>query len=178
MTGDIGAAAPSLIRASLSRTGKWAGSVAFVSGAVSDVLNPLGPFAAYIALVASVAAAIIAIAIVLRLVLATKAMPALIFATSAAAIAGGVYTVQQETNSQNGIIATLVPAVAELQQSLGIVSEKVARIERTVTETQKTVEEVKKSTDTVAQKTQEIAAAEKQQTEQGAETQKAVEAVK
>lgn len=178
MTGDIGAAAPSLIRASLSRTGKWAGSVAFVSGAVSDVLNPLGPFAAYIALVASVAAAIIAIAIVLRLVLATKAMPALIFATSAAAIAGGVYTVQQETNSQNGIIATLVPAVAELQQSLGIVSEKVARIEKTVTETQKTVEEVKKSTDTVAQKTQEIAAAEKQQTEQGAETQKAVEAVK
>ncbi|RWF38718.1 MAG: methyl-accepting chemotaxis protein [Mesorhizobium sp.] len=178
MTGDIGAAAPSHIRASLSRTGKWAGSVAFVSGAVSDVLNPLGPFAAYIALVAAIAAAIIAIAIVLRLVLATKAMPALIFATSAAAIAGGVYAVQQETNSQNGIIATLVPAVAGLQQSLGIVSEKVAKIEKTVTETQKTVEEVKKSTDTVAQKTEEIAAAEKQQTEQGAETQKTVEAVK
>jgi hypothetical protein len=178
MAGDIGAAAPSLLKASLGRTGKWAGSVAFVSGAVSDVLNPLAPFAAYIALVAAVAAVILAIAIVLKLVLAAKAMPALIFATSAAAVAGGVFAVQQETNSQNGVIASLVPAVAELQQSMGIVAEKVAKIEQTVTETQKTVEAVKQSTDTVAKKTEEIAAAEKQQTAQGAETQKTVEAVK
>ncbi|RWK15744.1 MAG: methyl-accepting chemotaxis protein [Mesorhizobium sp.] len=147
---EIATGTTSLLRASLSRTGKWAGSVAFLSGAVSDVLNPLGPFAAYIALVAAVAAAIIAIAMVLRLVLAAKAMPALIFATSAAAIAGGVYGVQQETNSQNGVIAALVPAVAELQQSLGIVSVKVAKIEKTVTETQKTVEAVKQTTDTLA----------------------------
>ncbi|TKB14193.1 MAG: methyl-accepting chemotaxis protein [Mesorhizobium sp.] len=175
---EIATGTTSVLRASLSRTGKWAGSVAFLSGAVSDVLNPLGPFAAYIALIAAVAAAIIAIAMVLRLVLAAKAMPALIFATSAAAIAGGVYGVQQETNSQNGVIATLVPAVAQLQQSLGIVSEKVAKIEKTVTETQKTVEAVKKSTDTVAQKTDQIASAQQQQTAQGAETQQAVEAVK
>jgi len=178
MAGDIGAAAPSLLKASLGRTGKWAGSVAFVSGAVSDVLNPLAPFAAYIALVAAVAAVILAIAIVLKLVLAAKAMPALIFATSAAAVAGGVFAVQQETNSQNGVIASLVPAVAALQQSMGIVAEKVAKIEQTVTQTQKTVETVKQSTDTVAKKTEEIAAAEKQQTAQGAETQKTVEAVK
>ncbi|MDX8519633.1 methyl-accepting chemotaxis protein [Mesorhizobium dulcispinae] len=175
---EIATGTTSLLRASLSRTGKWAGSVAFLSGAVSDVLNPLGPFAAYIALIAAVAAAIIAVAMVLRLVLAAKAMPALIFATSAAAIAGGVYGIQQETNSQNGVIAALVPAVAELQQSLGIVSEKVAKIEKTVTETQKTVEAVKKSTDTVAQKTDQIAETQKQQTAQGAETQKTVEAVK
>lgn len=149
---DIGAGgvAPSLIKASLSRTGKWAGSVAFISGAVSDVLNPLAPFAAYIALVAAVAAIIIAIAIVLKLVLAAKALPALVFATSAAAVAGGVYAVQQETNSQNGVIASLVPAVAQLQQSMGIISQKVARIEQTVTQTQKTVEAVKKTTETLA----------------------------
>ncbi|BCG84480.1 hypothetical protein MesoLj113c_05900 [Mesorhizobium sp. 113-3-9] len=173
-----GGAAHSLIKASLSRTGKWAGSIAFVGGAVSDILNPLAPFAAYIALVASIAAVIIAIAIVLRLVLAARALPALVFATSAAAVAGGVYAVQQQTNSQNGVIAGLVPAIAQLQQSMGIVSEKVAKIERTVTQTQKTVEEVKKSTDTVAQKTDQIASAQQQQTQQGAETQKTVEAVK
>lgn len=175
---EIATGTTSLIRASLSRTGKWAASFAFISGAVGDVLNPLGPFAAYIALVAAVAAIIIAIAMVLRLVLAAKAMPALIFATSAAAIAGGVYGIQQETNSQNGVIANLVPAVAELQQSLGIVSQKVAKIEQTVTETQKTVEEVKKSTDTVAKTTEQIASAQQQQSAQGAETQKTVEAVK
>ncbi|TIP01575.1 MAG: methyl-accepting chemotaxis protein [Mesorhizobium sp.] len=175
---EIATGTTSLLRASLSRTGKWAASFAFISGAVGDVLNPLGPFAAYIALVAAVAAIIIAIAMVLRLVLAAKAMPALIFATSAAAIAGGVYGIQQQTNSQNGVIANLVPAVAELQQSLGIVSQKVAKIEQTVTETQKTVEEVKKSTDTVAKTAEQIASTQQQQTAQGAETQKTVEAVK
>ncbi|MFB9978073.1 methyl-accepting chemotaxis protein [Mesorhizobium kowhaii] len=173
-----GGAAPSLIRASLSRTGKWAGSVAFVGGAVSDILNPLAPFAAYVALVASVAALIIAIAIVLRLVLAAKALPALVFATSAAAVAGGVYAVQKETNSQNGVIASLVPAVAGLQQSMGIVSERVAKIEQTVTQTQKTVEQVKQSTDTVAKKTDEIASTQQQQTQQTAQVQKTTEEVK
>ncbi|MBZ9849710.1 methyl-accepting chemotaxis protein [Mesorhizobium sp. CA14] len=175
---EIATGTTSLLRASLSRTGKWAASFAFISGAVGDVLNPLGPFAAYIALGAAVAALIIAIAMVLRLVLAAKAMPALIFATSAAAIAGGVYGIQQQTSSQNGVIANLVPAVAELQQSLGIVSQKVAKIEKTVTETQKTVEAVKKSTDTVAKTTEEIAQTQTKQTAQGAETQKTVEAVK
>ncbi|MBZ9881929.1 methyl-accepting chemotaxis protein [Mesorhizobium sp. CA10] len=175
---EIATGTTSLLRASLSRTGKWAASFAFVSGAVGDVLNPLGPFAAYIALGAAVAALIIAIAMVLRLVLAAKAMPALIFATSAAAIAGGVYGIQQQTNSQNGVIASLVPAVAELQQSLGIVSQKVAKIEKTVTETQKTVEAVKKSTDTMAKTTEEIALTQTRQTQQGTETQKTVEAVK
>ncbi|MBZ9815960.1 methyl-accepting chemotaxis protein [Mesorhizobium sp. CA7] len=175
---EIATGTTSLLRASLSRTGKWAASFAFVSGAIGDVLNPLGPFAAYIALGAAVAALIIAIAMVLRLVLAAKAMPALIFATSAAAIAGGVYGIQQQTNSQNGVIASLMPAMAELQQSLGIVSQKVAKIEKTVTETQKTVEAVKKSTDTMAKTTEEIALTQKQQTQQGTETQKTVEAVK
>ncbi|MBZ9818258.1 methyl-accepting chemotaxis protein [Mesorhizobium sp. CA4] len=175
---EIARGTTSLLRASLSRTGKWAASFAFISGAVGDVLNPLGPFAAYIALGAAVAALIIAVAMVLRLVLAAKAMPALIFATSAAAIAGGVYGIQQQTNSQNGVVASLVPAVAELQQSLGIVSQKVAKVEKTVTETQKIVEAVKKSTDTVAKTTEEIAQTQTKQTAQGAETQKTVEAVK
>ncbi|MGX8010771.1 hypothetical protein ACVDG8_018360 [Mesorhizobium sp. ORM8.1] len=70
---EISSGATSLLRASLSRTGKWAASFAFVAGAVGDVLNPLGPFAAYIALAAAVAAMIIAIAMALRLVLAAKA---------------------------------------------------------------------------------------------------------
>lgn len=152
MAGGIGmgGAAPSLIRASLGRTGRWATGVAFVGGFISDILTPLAPFAAYIALVAAIAAVIIAIAIVLRLVLAAKALPALVFASTAAAVAGGVFAVQQQTNSQNGLIAGLVPAVAELQRSMGIVSAKVAKIEQTVTETQKTVEAVKQTTDALA----------------------------
>jgi len=162
-----------LLRASLARTGRWAASLGFVAGIVSDILNPLAPFAAYIAMVAAVAAAIIASAIVFRLVLATRAMPALVFATTTAAIAGGIFALQQNRSADNGVIASLIPAVAELQQSMGIVAARVEKIEQTVTETQKTVTETQqtvtetqKAVDSVKQSTDQIATRQDAQTEQ------------
>ena len=67
-------------------------------------------------------------------------MPALVFASTAAAIAGGIFAVQKQADAQDGIIAKLVPAITELQQSVGIVAAKVEKIEKTVTETKQTVE--------------------------------------
>ncbi|MDO9306707.1 MAG: methyl-accepting chemotaxis protein, partial [Mesorhizobium sp.] len=180
-----------LLRASLARTGRWAASLGFVAGIVSDILNPLAPFAAYIAMVAAVAAAIIASAIVFRLVLTTRAMPALVFATTTAAIAGGIYALQQNRSADNGVIASLIPAVAELQQSMGIVAARVEKIEQTVTETQKAVDGVKQSTDQIAtrqdaqteqigevkQSTDEIAAKQDAQAKQVGELQKSTEQI-
>jgi hypothetical protein len=134
-----------LLRASLARTGRWAASIGLFAGLVADVLNPLAPFAAYIALVAAIAAAIIAVAIAFRLILAAKAMPALVFASTTAAIAGGLYAMQQSADADNGIIASLVPAISELQQSMGIVAARVEKIEQTVTQTQQTVTETQKT---------------------------------
>ncbi len=180
-----------LLRASLARTGRWAASLGFVAGIVSDILNPLAPFAAYIAMVAAVAAAIIASAIVFRLVLATRAMPALVFATTTAAIAGGIFALQQNRSADNGVIASLIPAVAGLQQSMGIVAARVEKIEQTVTETQKAVDSVKQSTDQIAtrqdaqteqigevkQSTDEIAAKQDAQAKQVGELQKSTEQI-
>jgi len=163
MPEELGNAAQSLVRASMARAGKWASGVAFTGGLVADVLNPLAPFAAYIAMTAAIAALIIAIAIVFRLLVLDRGMPALVFASTVAAIAGGLYTLQQQNNADDGLIAGLVPAVAELQQSIGVVSAKVDKIEQTVTETQKTVTETQKTVDTVKQTTDEVVAGQKEQ---------------
>lgn len=168
-SGQIGGAGSQLLRASLARSGKWAGAVGVVGGFIADILQPLAPFAALIALIAAVAALIVAIAIAFRLVLAAKAMPALVFATTTAAIAGGVYALQKATDAQDGLLAGLVPAVAELQQSMGIVVAKVGEIQNTVEETQKTVAETQKTAENVEKTTQEIAASQQKtqaQTEQ------------
>lgn len=168
-SGQIGGAGSQLLRASLARSGKWAGTVGVVGGFIADILQPLAPFAALIALIAAVAALIVAIAIAFRLVLAAKAMPALVFATTTAAIAGGVYALQKATDAQDGLLAGLVPAVAELQQSMGIVVAKVGEIQNTVEETQKTVAETQKTAENVEKTTQEIAASQQKtqaQTEQ------------
>ena len=156
-----------LFRASLARTGRWAGGVGLVGGFVADVLNPLAPFAAYIALAGAVGALLIAVAMAFRLLVTDRGVPALVFAATTAAIAGGVYAMQQQADATDGIIAQLVPAVAELQRSVGLVAADVEEIKKTVAETQKTVTETQQ---TVTQ-TQETVA-ETQKTV--GETQKAV----
>ncbi|MBX3576318.1 MAG: methyl-accepting chemotaxis protein [Rhizobiaceae bacterium] len=157
MPEEIAGATQSVLRASMMRSGKWASGVAVVGGFVADVLNPLAPFAAYIAMAAAVAALVIAIAVVFRLLVVDKGVPALIFASTVAAIAGGLYTLQQQNDQEQGLLAGLVPAVAKLQESVGIVAARVEEIQQTVTETQKTVSEVKQATDDIAANQQEQA---------------------
>jgi TolA-binding protein len=150
MPDAIGNAAQGLLRASLVRSGKWASGIAFAGGLVADVLTPLAPFAAYISMAAAVAALVLAIAIAFRLMVVDKGLPALVFAATVAAISGGIYTLAQQNEAEEGLIAGLVPAIAELQKSMGIVTARVEEIQQTVTETQQTVEEVKKTTEEVA----------------------------
>lgn len=196
---ELGQAAPSLFRASLSSTGRWAGTIGLAGGIVADILNPLAPFAAYIAFAAAVTAFIIAAAIAFRLVLTARALPALVFATSTAAIAGGLYALQSAADAEDGIIAGLVPAVAELQDTMGIVAARVERVEKAVAETkeavvetqrtatdtkqavvetQQTVEQVQRSTDQVAKTTDEIAAGQAAQQEQATRIEQTTEAMK
>lgn len=163
----VGETASTLVRASLARTGKWAGGIGLVGGLVADVLNPLAPFAAYIAMTGALAALLIGVAIVFRLVVADRGVPAMIFAATTAAVAGGVYTMQQQAEANDGLIAELVPAVAELQRSVGLVAANVEEIQKTVSETQKTVSETQK---TVTETQQTVG----QTQEAVAETQKTV----
>lgn len=187
MSGSVeigGAAGTSLLRASLSRTGKWAGGLGVVGGFVADILSPLAPFAAYIALAAAVTAVILAAAIAFRVVLAATALPALVFASTTAALTGGLFALQQASDAEDGVLAGLVPAIAGLQQSMGIVAASVEKIEQTVTETAKTVETVKQTTqevrqtaEKVEQKTEEIAANQAKQQEQAAKLQATTEQI-
>ena len=148
-----------LFIASLRRTGKWATSVAFFGGVISDILNPYAPFAAYIALTAAVAAAVLAIAALFRLLNVDRALPALVFALATTFVSGGIWALQKTSNAQQGVIADLVPAIADLQKSLGLVAADVARIDQKVTETQKSVEVVKETATKIETKTEEIASA-------------------
>lgn len=140
------APADNLLKESLRRTGRWAMSVAFFGGVISDILNPYAPFAAYIALAGAVAAIVIGAAALLKLFDMEKALPALIFAVATTVISSGIWGLQKRADAQEGLLAEIVPAIANLQKSLGIVSAKVEAIDEKVTETQRAVETVKDTT--------------------------------
>ncbi len=168
----------------LRRTGKWASGVAFIGGFVSDVLNPYAPFAAYVAMIAAVAGVVIAAAAFLKLIQLERVLPALVFAVATTIVSGAIWGLQKSADAQEGILASLVPAIANLQQSVGLVAAKVDQIDEKVTQTQKSVEAVQETAAKVEQntaqievKTQEIAQNQEVLKQQGEEVKKSTEQI-
>ncbi len=149
----------SLAKLALQKTGKWAATVAFLGGAVSDILNPLGPFAGYIAAFAAVAAVVILLALLFRIQKLETGVPALVFAVISSVTAGGIYSLQRSQDAENGIIAEFVPAIAGLQQSLGFIATKVDKIEKTIDQNLVATKEIQKTTENVQKQTSDIALA-------------------
>jgi TolA-binding protein len=159
----------SLARLSLAKSGKWITSVAFVGGIASDVLNPLGPFAGYIAVASLAVVVLLLLAMLFRFLAADRGIPAVVFALISCVVTGGIYSLQKSQNAENGIVAKLVPAVGQLQQSLGLIAAKVDKIDKTVSENleltkqvQETAQDLSKQTAEVQKQTAEV----KQQTTQ------------
>jgi hypothetical protein len=99
--------AGNLLKESLRRTGRWAMSVAFFGGVISDILNPYAPFAAYIALVAAVASVVIGAAAILKLFKMEQALPALVFAVATTVVSGGIWGLQKMRSKAFWLISSL-----------------------------------------------------------------------
>jgi hypothetical protein len=146
-------------RMSMAKIGQWSTTFAFVSGIVSDVLNPLGPFAGYVAIIYFVGAILVIIAMMLRKLAIERGVPALAFLVISCIVAGGIYTLQRTQKAENGILAGLVPMVATLQQNLGIISQKIDVMDRKVTENLAVTKDVQRSADVIKAQNTQIALA-------------------
>lgn len=127
-----GAVAATALRASLFRSGRWAAGIAAIGGFVADVLQPLAPFAAWIAVAAAVAAIGIGAGLLFKVIATDRGGPAMVFALATLAVTGGLWATQRATAAENGVFADLIPAIAQIQQSLGLIQQKIEKIEAKV----------------------------------------------
>lgn len=125
-----GRAGATVVRAALAKNGRWASVIAAAGGFVSDVLQPIAPFAAYLALTGAIASGLMALLIFARLAAFDRLVPALVFSVLVTMVSGGVWQMQRAEAADNGILAGLVPGIARLQQELGLVSSEVAALRR------------------------------------------------
>jgi hypothetical protein len=146
-------------RMSMAKMGQWSTTAALVSGMVTDMLNPLGPFAGYAALIYFSCAAVVLILLALRKLALEKGLPALAFLVVCCIVSGGIYTLQKATSAEAGILAKLVPAIADVQRSLGFVSRQVAAVDAKVTENLVATKDIKQTTRTIQQQNIQIALA-------------------
>ncbi|GAB5451420.1 MAG: hypothetical protein Hals2KO_17480 [Halioglobus sp.] len=102
------------------------GSLCTVGGFVADVLQPIAPFAYYLFLLSLAGFAVV-------LLLFLRGNRNLLGALVLSGVAGGIFGLLSllqlgDESQENGVIATAVPAVASLQQSLGIIDQKLDAI--------------------------------------------------
>lgn len=98
------------------------GSICTAGGFVADVLQPIAPFAYYLFLVSLAGLAVV-------LLLFLRGNKNLLGVVVMAAMASGVFgllTLLQagDESQESGFVASTVPAIASLQQSLGIIDQK------------------------------------------------------
>lgn len=146
-----GAVAAAALRASLFRSGRWAAGIAAIGGFVADVLQPLAPFAAWIAIAAALGAILIAAGLLFKFIAADRGGPALVFAVATLAVTGGLWATQRATAAENGVFADLIPAIAQIQQSLGIIQQKIEKIEAKVDEIGAKTDEIAGSVAAIAE---------------------------
>jgi len=150
MTDALPGVAATALRASLVRSGRWAGAIAAIGGFFADVLQPIAPFAAWLAVAAALGAVAIGAGLVMRALSAERGLPALVFAIATLVVTGGLWATQRATAAENGVLADLVPAIARLQETLGLIKDKIEKIEVKVDEIGAKTDEIAGSVKAIA----------------------------
>ena len=136
----------------------WNGSLplwGFLSAAIgfgSDILQPLAPLTSYIFFASAFSALVILISMIVSTSLRTGLSKSFLFALSMMICSGGLYFLNDEENIDTGIIASIFPAINNLQFTLGLVEQEVVEIK-------KLAENIKNNTQENIEATREVASA-------------------
>lgn len=152
----------------IRRNWGWALAMALLAGLSADLLTPLAPFATYLFLAAAVASTLLIMAILVKRVMATRLLPAVVFSLTAMLVAGGLWQLQAQNDTQNGVLADVLPLVRDVQRRLGVLQvdvsttrEGVGRIESAVSRVEmrqgRTEAQARLGAETAARTEQEVA---------------------
>jgi len=149
---DSSSAAPGLggqFSGVMKRTSAVSGTIAFVFGFVSDVLQPLAPVAKYLLIGSAVAAVVFLIVALVARATRSWGLPLAVFAFFMGIISGILVMMQNGEAAETGVIADKVPAVSDLQKSMGILQKDVEKIAKTTEKIDKTTENIDAKTDKI-----------------------------
>ena len=131
--------------------------IAAVGGFVSDVIQPLAPLSTYVFWLSLVSTVGLIVVLVFVRASRPRLLPLLILTVSFLAFSGILLVFQTKESEAQGVLATHIPLIAELQQSLGLIRQDIAEIRQTTTRTAEAVTRVEDSTKRTEIATQSIA---------------------
>lgn len=140
------------------KTGVAMGAVGAFAGFIADVLQPLAPLAGYVLLGST--AAVVVLCLLSALVKGARkwAVPITLLSFMVGVFCGVVLGLQSgEEGAKRGFVASNVPAVASLQESLGVIQKDVAEIKETTNRIEQKTDQVIESVETIAETFNELA---------------------
>ncbi len=136
--------------------------VAAVGGFVSDVVQPLAPLSTYVFWLSLAGTVVLILGVLIRRTVRPRLLPPLIIAASFLTFSSITLIFQTKETEAKGVLATNFPAIAELQQSIGLIRKDVAEIKETTRKTAEAVGRVEESTKNTEEATRSIAETTKQ----------------
>ena len=131
--------------------------VGAMGGFISDVIQPLAPLSTYVFWSSLVGTVGLVIAVLIVRSARQRLLPLLILTASFLVFSGFLLVFQTKESEATGVLATNLPFVAELQQSLGLIRKDIAEIKETTRKTAEVVVRVEENTQSIAQSNKQIA---------------------
>jgi hypothetical protein len=145
-------------RGTLKKTGVAAGAVGTVGGFVSDVLEPVAPLASYVFYISL--AALVVLILLCFIARGTRkwAVPGSLLTLVIGLMAGAVLALQSSSDEADdrGFVAANVPAIASLQETMGLIQKDVAEIKENTVRIEEKTDKVLASVENIAESFYEL----------------------
>lgn len=124
------------IKEALNKNKIWAGGLAAVFGGISDICQPIAPFAKYLFYASIIITCVLFLAYIGLSRLRQRVLPIMVFTSLSIIATGSMYGLQsaEEKGSENGYLASIMPPLEKIQNSLGMIKKDTSEIKQTVTE--------------------------------------------
>ena len=127
-----------------------------VASFISDFLQPLANITFYVLILSAVLSAIFLLLYLVKKDIRKKFTKYLIASITLMALSGFLYTAQDESNSEKGVLAANFPALGNLQKDLGMLEKDIAEIKESTLRTEQLVESIAKDSKENIKQTKEL----------------------
>lgn len=120
-------------KSALKRLGPVATGLSFVGGFIADVLQPLGPFAAYICIPSLITMIVALLFLKVLKNRRSSILPIFIFSSIFFVVSGSIALLQNsnQDSQENGVFAGNIDFISDIQKNMGLIQEDIAEIKIT-----------------------------------------------
>tara|TARA_A100001388_G_C28766284_1_gene500898 strand:- start:472 stop:2472 length:2001 start_codon:yes stop_codon:yes gene_type:complete len=144
------------IRTAISRELIFTLGFSVIASFISDFLQPLANITFYVLILSAVLSALLLLLYLIKKDIRKRFSKFLMASITLMVLSGFLYSVQDESNSEKGVLAANFPALGNLQKDLGMLEKDIAEIKESTLRTEQLVESIAEDSKENIKQTKEL----------------------